>query len=232
MTGRSPPAPRTFKFPAMGGLFLSLAAILLAAFPAIADGDFTVHSAVFSARQTFWPGLAGPPDPAGAGSRPGSSAGKVQPGKPQSGKPSGKASGKVEVRDAKPASLKLVVLPIRIAPSQWRESIPCDSCHRLSANGMEFFLENYFADKLRRRFPGQTVELAAPHDPLLRTAHLNLLDYQDSLRLPWDRWFDGYAEGLVFRPRDAMTSAEDVRRLDKLGGLLGPRTSFSPPRYG
>ena len=122
------------------------------------------------------------------------------------------------------------MLPIRVAAEAWKESIPCDSCHRLSPNGLEFFLENYLAERLRRRFPKQGVELAAPHDPLLKAGQLRLLDYQDSLRLPWDQWFDGYSQGLIYRPRDRMISAEDIRRLDRLGGRLGATHLLLPAK--
>lgn len=127
-----------------------------------------------------------------------------------------------ELAKARPAApMHLVVLPIRIKESDWKESIPCDSCHRLSANGMEFFLENYLLDRMTRRFPGRKVELAAPHLPLVESAKISLLDYQDSLALPWGKWFDGYAQPLIYRPKDRFVTTADRRRLDRLGGILG-----------
>lgn len=159
--------------------------------------DAQVHRAVFTAEQTFWPGLA------------------------EAGK---KTTGKV----AEP--LHIAVLPIRIKESDWKERIPCDSCHRLSANGMEFFLENYFAERLRARFPGQTVELVAPHLPLLEGRKLRLMDYQDSLDFPWARWFDGYEQSLIYRTRDRFTSKATAQRMDRLGGLLGATHLLLPAK--
>jgi hypothetical protein len=128
------------------------------------------------------------------------------------------------------APLHLVVLPIRIKESDWKESTPCDSCHRLSANGMEFFLENYLTETLRKRFPGNEVDLAAPHLPLVEAAKINLLEYQDSLKLPWDKWFDGYGQEVVYRPRDWMAPPTTKKRLDRLGGLLGATHLLLPAR--
>lgn len=162
-----------------------------------------VHSAVFSPEQLFWPDLP---------------------------KPASKAARKAEPKAVKQGPLHLAVLPIRIRAEDWKESIPCDSCHRLSANGIEFFLENYLAEKLRQRFPQQTVELVAPHSPFLETAKLNLLDFQDSLGLPWDKWFDGYGQELIYRPREWQASQAARKKLDRLGGLLGASHLLLPAK--
>lgn len=185
----------------------------LAAAPAQAQDLITskVHAAVFGKEQAFWPQLA----PAAAKAK-GSKA-----------KKSAKGDGKAAAKDT---SLHLVILPLRIKEADWKESIPCDSCHRLSANGLEFFLENYLAERVTQRFPGHTVELAAPHLPLLETAKVNLLDYQDSLDLPWSKWFDGYAQDLVYRPKEWMAPASAKQRLDKLGGLLGATHLIFPAK--
>lgn len=164
---------------------------------------YKVHTAVFSPDQLFWPGLP---------------------------KPAKKAARKAEPKAAQPGPLHLAVLPIRIRESDWKESIPCDSCHRLSANGIEFFLENYLAEKLRQRFPGQVVDLVAPHSPFLETAKLNLLDFQDSLGFPWDKWFDGYAHELLYRPREWQASQATRKKLDRLGGLLGASHLLIPAK--
>lgn len=187
---------------------------LLWATLALGQESFQVHSAVFSSEQTFWPGL--PPQAAPAARKAGAS--KSKPAKAEAH------------RAGKGTPLSLAVLPIRIAEKDWQESIPCDSCHRLSANGMEFFLENYLAERLRKRFPKQTVELIAPHSPFLVSAKINLLAYQDSLAMPWDKWFDGYTQSLIYRPRDRMTPASTVRRMDRLGGLLGATHLLLPAK--
>src|SRR5690606_7868082 len=116
------------------------------------------------------------------------------------------------------AEARIGILPIRI--KEFRESLPCDSCHRLSADGMEFFLENYLKDNLAARFPRFPVELVAPHQPLLETK-LDLLAYLDSLELPWDKWFGDSDQEVIYRPRDRFTQSGTRKRLDKLGGMLG-----------
>lgn len=183
-----------------------------------------VHSAVFSSSQAFWPQLS-PPEKAASV--------RAAPGKPAAGKSAtGKGRGRKSKQDAlKQAQLlHLAVLPIRIRESDWKESRPCDSCHRLSANGMEFFLENYFKDRLAQRFPKATVELVAPHLPLIETGKLDLMAFQDSLDLPWARWFDGYAQPVIYRPRESMTGEATRKRLDRLGGLLGATHLLLPAK--
>lgn len=200
-----------------------LATQVLAGIFAHAWGDVrqTVRFAVFSKDQAFWPGLGGAAQSTGAG--------------PEAG--AGGSAGAGE------APLHIAVLPIRIQDKDWKERIPCDSCHRLSPNGLEFFLENYLAQRLSARFredrpgivrdttkTGPTVELAAPHLPLLKTAGVDLLDYLDSLSLPWERWFDGYAQDVLYRPRDFMTPPAARKRLDRLGGLLGATHLLLPAK--
>jgi hypothetical protein len=167
-----------------------------------------IRKAVFSDHQLFWPDLAGRADPTG------------RPHPTRKAKPGVDAS-------AKPAPVHIAVLPVRI--TDYRESIPCDSCHRLSANGMEFFLENYFKDRLHDRFPQHTVELVSPNQPLVET-RLNLLAYLDSLQLPWDRWLADSGQEVVYRPRDRYTPAAARHRLDKLGGMLGATHLLLPAK--
>ena len=156
------------------------------------DFTFQIRKAIFSDRQFFWPDLQAPEKPSSGDRAP----------LPASGL----------------QSARLGVLPIRIR--DYRETIPCDSCHRLSANGMEFYLENYLKDKLAGRFPKAKVELIAPHFQLIENQKLDLLAYLDSLSLPWGQWFPDSGETLVYRPRDRMVSPADRKRLDRLGGLL------------
>lgn len=159
--------------------------------PAMAQVDM----AVFSDRQSFWPGLAG-----------------RAPAVPKTG--GGEA-------------VRLGVLPVTL--KDYKESLPCDSCHRLSANGMEFFLENWLKDRLHARFPAWTVELIAPSHPLLE-GKMDLLAYQDSLVFPWNRWFPDPAESLIYRPRDRYTPESTRKRMDRLGGLLGASHLVLPCR--
>lgn len=177
-----------------------------------------VRSAVFSPDQLFWPGLQGAKPTA------------HPPKSDAKRKQAVKGKAEAEAESSRTDQPLLAVLPIRIPDSEWKESIPCDSCHRLSANGLEFFLENYFAERLRKRFPNHAVDLVAPHSPLLTTAKIQLLDYQDSLDLPWGKWFDGYSQELIYRPRDRMASVAAKRRMDRLGGLLGASHLLLPAK--
>lgn len=129
-------------------------------------------------------------------------------------------------RGDKTPRLGIAILPIRIR--DYSESVQCDSCHRLSANGMEFFLENYLDDRMQARFPKLPVELIAPHFALLQSANIDLPSYQDSLQFPFDAWFDGYEQDLIYRPRDRMTPPGTRRRLDRLGGVLGMSHLLAP----
>jgi hypothetical protein len=185
-----------------------LAAWILAAWMAPAafsdPAGARVDMAVFSDRQSFWPGLAGHAKPAV----------KAPP-----------ASHKA--RGGEAPSVRLAILPITL--KDYKESLPCDSCHRLSANGMEFFLENWLKDRLHDRFPAWSVELVAPSQPLLE-GKMDLLRYQDSLAFPWEGWFPDSAESLVYRPKDRFTAAGTRKRMDKLGGLLGASHLILPCR--
>jgi hypothetical protein len=197
-------------------LFLNLTAVPAAA------GSAQVRLAVFSDRQLFWPQLAGQaPLPA---------LGKAEPVSPvPRSKLSARDSGLSGPRGASGVSGVsglIAVLPITVR--DYAESLPCDSCHRLSANGMEFFLENYLKDKLAQRFPSHPVELMAPSQPLLATK-LDLPVYLDSLALPWEKWLADSTE-LVYRPRDRAMGQAARQRLDKLGGLLGAAYLLLPAR--
>ena len=132
-------------------------------------------------------------------------------------------------QSARQKTVHIGVLPVQMA--EYKETLVCDSCHRLSANGMEFFLENYLAGLMRSRFPKAEVELVAPHASLLQGGRINLLSQLDSLDFPWDKWFDGYSQDLIYRPRDRMTSARIRRRLDRLGGTLGATHLLIPARF-
>src|SRR4051812_43257354 len=112
-------------------MFRFSALLLFAASVFSEPSPISIHQAVFSNRQLFWPELAGKSKPAG------------------------------RAKDKGPAPVRIGVLPIRLR--DYHESLPCDSCHRLSDNGMEFFLENYLKDRMQARFPKSQVELIAPH---------------------------------------------------------------------
>jgi len=174
-----------------------------------------MRKAVFSDRQLFWPSLAGHGRPSQGLAPPAARA----PGSKVEAKGKGAAGAEEPMR--------LAVLPIDL--KAYSETLPCDSCHRLSANGMEFYLENYLLHRMQARFPGQHVELVAPSDPLV-AKRLDMMSYLDSLRLPWDKWLADSGEGVVYRPRDRFTDPGMRRRMDKLGGILGATHLLLPAR--
>jgi hypothetical protein len=192
--------------------------LLPLAFALTTRAEVVVRKAVFSDQQLFWPSLAGNGRPA-------------TPRRPAH-QPVAVSGAKLEM-PAKTSTaghgetIRLAVLPIDL--KDYSESIPCDSCHRLSANGMEFFLENYLRQRMEARFPGQHVELVAPSDPLV-AKRLDLMAYLDSLRLPWDKWLSDPGEAVIYRPRDRFTDSGMRRRLDKLGGILGATHLLLPAR--
>lgn len=186
----------------MHSLRLALAAFLFMA-PAAVRAGMSVRKAVFSDHQLFWPGLEGKGRPAPASkAKPAAKAAAVAPG-------------------------KIAVLPVSV--KDWSESVPCDSCHRLSANGVEFALENWCKDRMQSRFPSRPVELIAPSAPLVEK-RLDLMAYLDSLSLPWDNWLSDSDGAVIYRPRDRFTSKEARKRLDRLGGLLGASHLLWPTR--
>jgi hypothetical protein len=205
------PNPSPARFPLILGLIYALGSPVIA--------SVAVRKAVFSDRQLFWPALAGKgrPSPAKAKAAHGAH--------PAAGKKEGLAER--AAGEGKGETLRLAVLPIAV--KDYSETLPCDSCHRLSANGLEFFLENYLRTRMEARFPGQHVELVAPSDPLMEK-RVNLMGYLDSLRLPWAKWLPDSGEAVIYRPSDKYTDAGMRGRLDRLGGMLGATHLLLPAR--
>lgn len=200
--------PRAFMLAATRAFALSFTrafalSFIMAAAAFSESAVVRVDVAVFSNRQSFWPALAG------------------------HAKPASKPASKALSNAVQTPKINLAILPVTV--KEYKESLPCDSCHRLSANGMEFFLENWLKDRLHDRFPAWSVELVAPSQPLLE-GKLDLIGYQDSLVFPWDRWFPDSTESLVYRPKDRYTSEATRKRMDRLGGLLGASHLILPCR--
>jgi hypothetical protein len=208
-----PPSPRPRRL-----RFRLLTALLLASV-GLPCASVSVRKAVFSDRQLFWPDLMGKGRPAPVQAKAGHAA-------HADGRKAG-ATARPSPSGAKAETVRLAVLPI--AFKEYSESLPCDSCHRLSANGMEFFLENYLRARMEARFPGQRVELVAPSDPLVEK-RVDLMACLDSLRLPWAKWLPDSGEAAVYRPRDRFTDAGARARLDRLGGNLGATHLLIPMR--
>jgi hypothetical protein len=205
--------------------------ILLGASPSAAAGTVTIRKAVFSDHQFFWPRLEGMAGDAKPTEKAGESAAqkgarKAESGKQTAGKTASKAANDSKTIPVVPP-IDIAVLPIRI--SDYSESMPCDSCHRLSANGMEFFLENWLKDRMHDRFPARRVELIAPNQPLLETK-MDLMAYLDSIPLPWGKWLSDSGEQVIYRPHDRFTTAAARKRMDKLGGMLGASYLLLPAR--
>jgi hypothetical protein len=182
-----------------------------------ASASVTIQKAVFSDHQFFWPRLEGKAGDAASPKRAGKASAKPETGKCATGKAAASAV----------PSLDIAVLPIRIG--DYSESMPCDSCHRLSANGMEFFLENWLKDRMQARFPARKVELIAPNQPLLET-RLDLMAYLDSIALPWGKWLSDSGEQVIYRPHDRFTPSAARKRMDRLGGMLGASYLLLPAR--
>jgi hypothetical protein len=212
--------PAFFRFSALP-FFRAVAILstipLLSAAPAFSQSAsvFTIRKAVFSDRQLFWPQLAGQGRPALPAEPSVPTAPKTRTGQQAKGgaEPSGAA--------------RIAILPITL--KDFHESLPCDSCHRLSANGMEFFLENYLKDRVQARFQNSAVELVQPSQPLIET-RLPLMAYLDSLDFPWSQWFPDSSESLIYRPRDRFVKPATRKRMDKLGGMLGASHLLLPCR--
>ncbi len=120
-------------------------------------------------------------------------------------------------------SPSIAVMPFHM--KSYSESIPCDSCHRLSPNGFEFFLENYLvgmADTLLTASPSNSpARLIAPHHEILQSNGVDLMGRLDNLSFPLKDWFYGYSEPLIYRSRDTFSSDSLKKKLDALGGALG-----------
>jgi|GEM_PF-2533093 len=202
-----------------------LIVLLSAALVAAQSSAVHVRKAVFSDRQLFWPQLAGQAKPASKPS-PESSL-KARPVDHQGAKGKPSPTNGATGSTTSSAAVRIAVLPIRL--TDYRESLPCDSCHRISANGMEFFLENYLKDKVHDRFAQYQIDLIAPQQPLLETK-LELLGYLDSLEFPWEKWFPDSSEDMIYRPHDRFTNQATRKRMDKLGGMLGVSHLLLPCR--
>ena len=116
-------------------------------------------------------------------------------------------------------SARIGVLPVYL--ESYQESRPCDSCNRLSEDGMEFFLDNALRRILDTAFSGSEVQLVGPHWDLLKSRKVVLPALLDSLKLPWEQWLGDDLEPLIYRTREAMASLADKTRLDKAASALG-----------
>ncbi len=117
------------------------------------------------------------------------------------------------------STIRVGVLPVYAA--QYSESTPCDSCHRLSQDGMEFFLGNALTRTLAQMLPGHTVELVDPFSKLLNARKVAFPQILDSLELPWQKWLADCGDPLIYRPQEFMARPQDKARLERAAGALG-----------
>ncbi|MBF0431762.1 MAG: hypothetical protein HQK83_10815 [Fibrobacteria bacterium] len=111
-----------------------------------------------------------------------------------------------------------------VIASNYSESIPCDSCHWLSANGIQFRMENYLRSLIKNNMKYATTELIVPHGDLEKgnkVSPLKIMTLLDTLPLPYDKWFDSYTSPVIYRPGDRYTPKQLKQILNTLGGPLG-----------
>lgn len=135
---------------------------------------------------------------------------------------------------ASPARQDSLTYRVGILPmntSNYSEAIPCDSCHMLSANSMQFFFENYFFHSFKAQLPRYPVELTAPQQDLVKAQNIPLLEMVDSLEFPLSQWFDGYRDPFIYRPSDPYTSRDTKNLLNRLGGTLGYTHLLIPTQF-
>ncbi len=125
--------------------------------------------------------------------------------------------------------LSIGILPINT--SNTIEERPCDSCHRLTPNGLQFFLENYLLEQVSQQTSPIPVRLITPHSELVTGTKTPLLPLVDSLTFPLNQWFDGYEQTLIYRPRDRYTSTKTKKMLSKIGGTLGYSHLIIPTQF-
>jgi len=114
---------------------------------------------------------------------------------------------------------KIAVLPVYV--SKYRESKPCDSCHWLSSNGLEFILENYLLKLAGSGSPHFVTDLIHPENQFIISNKLNLEKLVRESKLPWQKVFYGFREKLIFREKDNFTPQHVKNNLNQLGGNLG-----------
>ncbi len=134
----------------------------------------------------------------------------------------------IPVAKARPVSAQAEQFQIAVMPfhmKSYSETIPCDSCHRLSPNGFEFFLENYLVNMVDTLFSGSALvpkaTLIAPHHEALETQEFELMPFLDGLQLPFQEWFAGYAQPWHYLPEGGKVPDSAAAKLRALGALLG-----------
>ena len=116
------------------------------------------------------------------------------------------------------SSLSIGILPINAL--NFKESIPCKSCNFFSSHNLPFLLENYLSKMVSNFSKISNQQLIAPHDELVKGHNLNLIRYIDTINFPYDKWFYGYQEPLIYREQDNFTSREIKNQLNIIGGKL------------
>ncbi len=125
---------------------------------------------------------------------------------------------KASSKDSSLNNPKVAVLPLSL--TKLEESKPCDSCHWISKNGVEFVLENSLVELCREMESPERCEWVPPHHDLIKGGKIKLLEKLNQLNIPWERYFSDYGYPLIHREKDKLTSAKTKDKLSKLAGTL------------
>jgi len=113
------------------------------------------------------------------------------------------------------------VLPVYIL--EYQESKPCDSCHWLSQNGLEFVMDNYLLKLATSLSAHSSVKLIHPEEQFVQANHLDLEPLLNRSKWPWFKVFYHFKEDFLFRKKDSFTPKQTKIALDQIGGKLGAR---------
>jgi len=116
------------------------------------------------------------------------------------------------------SNFSIGILPVNTI--HYKESIPCDSCHRLSPDGVHFSMENFFLQMVKLLSRGEP-KLIIPENDLVKGLNIGLLGTLDSLNFPLDKWFDNFEFPIIYRDSDPFTSTAIKKHLNRTGGALG-----------
>ncbi len=170
-------------------------------------GKVEIKFSLFGKEQLMWPRISG------------DSTGRGAVFAPVSGVGSEVSASSSKAKDSLSApQFRIGIVPVWVR--DYKESRPCDSCHRLSANGMEFFLENWFRQRLDSLFPAAETELLAPHlDPLVKQG-IDLESEVDKMNFPIESWSGRKHPGFIYHADERWLDASTRSRLIRLGKAM------------
>ncbi len=132
--------------------------------------------------------------------------------------------------DNEPSSdtIRLGIFPTWL--QHYSESKTCDSCHRLSKNGQEFFFDTYFRESVASLLPNCHVETIYPHDALLKKSKIELETFLPDTFFYFEKILDGFNFPLIYRENDGLIPDDTRRKLSFLCGKLNLDYLFVPKR--